>query len=146
MANRPAAGVGGGGVLKVNTTSSDNTLAFPIPPKPANSNSKDYSYSKPLQAKNVNPNDVGNTQVAGGGSILKSNYTSSENPLSFGGGGPNGKLSTFIYFSHRLIICKHVNVRFYLFISSNDNFYYYYMCLFRCEQFSFLLCSRFNIY
>ena len=98
MANRPAAGVGGGGVLKVNTTSSDNTLAFPIPPKPANSNSKDnYSYSKPLQAKNVNPNDVGNTQVAGGGSILKSNYTSSENPLSFGGGGPNGKLSLLLY-------------------------------------------------
>lgn len=100
MANRPAAGVGGGGVLKVNTTSSDNTLAFPIAPKPANSNSKDYSYSKPLQAKNVNPNDVGNTQVAGGGSILKSNYTSSENPLSFGGGGgggPNGKLSLLLY-------------------------------------------------
>lgn len=87
MAEREAAGVGGGGIIKSNQTSTDNTLAYPIGP-----NSITYKKSQPniksINNKSNNNNNskfdskVGNTQVAGGGSILKSNNTSVDNPLS----------------------------------------------------------------
>lgn len=80
-----AAGVGTGGLIKSNQTSSDNTLAFPVGPGT-------ITYKKPnrpqaLTTTNNKKNDAtinsstGSTQVAGGGAILKTNNTSAENPL-----------------------------------------------------------------
>lgn len=72
-----SSGPGGGGLIKSNYSSADNTLAFP-------SGAGGNAYQSSMPNPNNPPSIVAQPKPNPGG-ILKSNYSSSDNPLAFSG-------------------------------------------------------------
>lgn len=78
MASVQNGGSGGGSIQKSNVSSMDNTLAHPIAPTY-------YSNQNNTNNNNNNYNTQSQKQPASSGGIIKSNYTSADNPLSYSG-------------------------------------------------------------